>query len=271
MALAGNPYATLKEAYLQSIQKAKDADTALLEQKHNQEVEKANKNYEASARDAYVNYQKNSLELPEHLSAQGITGGASETAKVNLQTAYADALAKGNTAREGALTDLNNAYMNSLKALANQYLKQQSDAIADYDAKIAAWDEAKQAEIEAQQAAAARSYGYGGYGYSYGGGRSYGGGSASDYSDYADESPMYVEDPTPRMVNAANAVAGLFKQKKAPDSFLIARGQRKESPTQTKKIVPTYPSGAISMNYVNRGFQSFAPSKPSPKKKKGKR
>ena len=100
MALAGNPYATLKEAYLQSIQKAKDADTALLEQKHNQEVDKANKNYEASARDAYVNYQKNSLELPEHLSAQGITGGASETAKVNLQTAYADALAKGNSARD---------------------------------------------------------------------------------------------------------------------------------------------------------------------------
>ena len=259
MALAGNPYVSLKDAYLQSIKQAQAADNALLEQKHNQEVEKANKNYETAARDAYVTYQKSSQELPEHLSAQGITGGASETAKVNLQTAYADALAKGNTAKENSITDLNNAYMNSLKSLANQYLKQQSDAIADYDAKIAAWDEAEKAKIAAQEAAAAQAAAYRSYGGGrsyYGGGRSYrgGGGYSSDYSGYADEGVTYVENPTPRVVAAAKSLTNYLKGGKS-----------------SKKKIDTSPKGAISMNFVNRGFQSFAPSKPAPKRRKGKR
>lgn len=164
--MATNPYVALKAGYQQSMNDAKAADQALLQQKYDQDIASANRNYNNAANEAYIAYRQSQAALPEQLSSAGLSGGASESAMARLQAAYGNNLATNAAARQNALTELGNGYQNNLQSLQNSYLKQISDAIAEYDRLIAEW------EIQQEEAAAAAGrYGYG-YGYGRSGGSS---------------------------------------------------------------------------------------------------
>lgn len=184
MASANNPYVALKAGYQQSLNDAKAADQALLQQKYDQDIASANRNYNNAANEAYIAYRQSQAALPEQLSSAGLSGGASESAMARLQAAYGANLANNAAARQNAMTELGNGYQNNLMALQNSYLKQISDAIADYDRLIAEW--------EMQNAAAS------GYGYGYGGGGSGGGGAEGDSIYLTDD----VYDPLGKGGNA---------------------------------------------------------------------
>ena len=171
MASVNNPYVALKAGYEQSLNDAQAADQALLQQRYNQDVASANQNYNNAANEAYIAYRQGQAALPEQLSAAGLNGGASETAMARLQAAYGNNLATNAAARQNALTELGNGYQNNLMALQNSYMKQISDAIAEYDRLIAEWEEAN-----------APAYSSGGY--SYYGGRSGGSGGSGSETDY---------------------------------------------------------------------------------------
>lgn len=174
MASANNPYVALKAGYQQSLNDAKAADQALLQQKYDQDIASANRNYNNAANEAYIAYRQSQAALPEQLSSAGLSGGASESAMARLQAAYGANLANNAAARQNAMTELGNGYQNNLMALQNSYLKQISDAIADYDRLIAEW--------EMQNAPVATGGGGGGY---YRGG---GGGATTE------EKPFSYED-----------------------------------------------------------------------------
>lgn len=67
-------------------------------------------NYDNNAAQAYVNYARQQNELPEQLRAQGVNGGASESAMVRMANNYALNQANNNAARSAAMADLQSAY-----------------------------------------------------------------------------------------------------------------------------------------------------------------
>ena len=65
--------------------------------------------YEENARQAYINYLREQYAMPELLSAQGITGGATETAQLSLKNAYQNNLTDINQALAQAIRDIDNS------------------------------------------------------------------------------------------------------------------------------------------------------------------
>ena len=68
-----------------------------------------NRAYEDNAKQAYVNYLREQHAMPELLSAQGITGGATETAQLSLQNTYQNNLTDINQALAQAIRDIDNS------------------------------------------------------------------------------------------------------------------------------------------------------------------
>lgn len=85
-------------------------------------------NYDSAAAGNYVNYMKQQNALGEQLAAQGIRGGASESALARIGNNYA--LNQGNTTaqRYGALSQLQNAYDTNI---ANMRANMENDILAN--------------------------------------------------------------------------------------------------------------------------------------------
>jgi len=65
--------------------------------------------YQELARQAYINYMQGRRVLPHQLASVGLTGGASESALVALESAYRESLYAGDLARRRALDDIDGA------------------------------------------------------------------------------------------------------------------------------------------------------------------
>ena len=171
----------LKNAYLSQIKQAQTNEQNQLKQNYNTKVTEANKQYDKNANNAYINYRQSQKNLPEQLSNQGLTGGASESANLKLQTAYSQNLNNNETGRQSTIDKLTNDYNLDLGNINNAYLKQIADSTASYDRLIAQWNEEERLrqEEEAKERARASYYSSGGGSGSYGG--------YNDYSSYADE------------------------------------------------------------------------------------
>ena len=183
--IAYNPY---EEAYRESQRRLEEMEAQIREQNrlaveqgtNRLNAQKANINQAAdeNARQAYVQYMQSQKALPQQLAIQGVSGGATETANLGLQTAYQNNVNainqnKANRLQEidNAIVDLQNtgdlstveqvlannqaaldAYMNtfdkgvSYNKWANEYNAGRIDATRDYEAEqlqayLDAWEE----------------------------------------------------------------------------------------------------------------------------------
>ena len=95
-------------------------------------------NYDSTAAQAYVNYAKQKNALPEMLRSQGLTGGASESALVNMQNNYALNQSNNEASRAAAMAQLQNTYDTNIANLKSELDR----TVADNNYK------AKQQQIE---------------------------------------------------------------------------------------------------------------------------
>ena len=111
-----NPY----EAELAELRAYKERQEALIKEQNRLAVEQGvnrleaqksgiNQNAEDNARQAYIMHMQAKKALPQQLASQGITGGATETANLGLQTTYQNNVNTINQNKANALRDIDNA------------------------------------------------------------------------------------------------------------------------------------------------------------------
>lgn len=222
--MAVNPYLALKDAYLNQIKKAQTNEQNQLKQNYNADLKSANDQYDKSANNAYITYRQSQEKLPEQLSNQGLTGGASESANVRLQTAYSQNLNNNELGRQSTIDKLTSNYNNQLGDINNSYLKQIANSTADYDRLIAAWNEDERERLASGGGSGGRS--------SYGGS----GGYYNDYSDYADED-YSVE--VPDVLGTAKKVVGAVKKKNKPKKKSSSK-KGKNNKKNVRNSLPAY-------------------------------
>ena len=111
-----NPYEELEEYYRKAYQdleaQIREQNRLAVEQGTNRlNAQKANINQAAdeNARQAYVQYMQSQKALPQQLASQGISGGATETANLGLQTAYQNNVNSINQNKANRLQEIDNA------------------------------------------------------------------------------------------------------------------------------------------------------------------
>lgn len=121
-----------------------------------------NTNYNDSARNYYQLYKTQQAQLPENLSRLGVTGGASESAQLNLLNSYANNLYKNESGRNVQLAGVDQDYndkvaensINAANSMASAYLQmaQQQLQYQREDEEKAAEEQAAAEETAAAQA-----------------------------------------------------------------------------------------------------------------------
>lgn len=115
------PYIDAYNAYKANQDKIYQQQQDALKAQNTADTNKLNTQYDSTARQAYVQNMQSRNALPEQLKAQGINGGASETALINLANNYGKNIANNESARGTALGDLQQAYSNNLSSLSTNY------------------------------------------------------------------------------------------------------------------------------------------------------
>lgn len=115
------PYIDAYNAYKANQDKIYQQQQEALKSQNTADTNKLNSQYDSTARQAYVQNMQSKNALPEQLKAQGVTGGASETALINLANNYGKNIANNESARGTALGDLAQAYANNLSTLSTNY------------------------------------------------------------------------------------------------------------------------------------------------------
>lgn len=105
-------------------------------------------NYDSAAAGNYVNYMKQQNALGEQLAAQGIRGGASESALARIGNNYAQNQGNTTAQRYGALSQLQNAYDTNI---ANMRANMENDILANRLAM-------EQAQLQYEDTLAQREY-----------------------------------------------------------------------------------------------------------------
>lgn len=84
------------------------------------DINKLNGAYDSNARQYYIQNMQSQKGLNSQLAAQGINGGASESAMLRMNNAYGQNIAKNETGRQSDITSTRNAYETAM----NDYLAQ---------------------------------------------------------------------------------------------------------------------------------------------------
>ena len=147
--------------YLQYLQNAQTESSAALQNANEASKTAINAAYDDTARKYYQLYKTQNAKLPENLSLAGVTGGASESAQLNLLNTYANNLYNNESGRNTQLANVDQDYndkvaSNSISAansIADAYLQlaQQKIAYDREDAQLAA-----EAQKTAEEQAAAQ-------------------------------------------------------------------------------------------------------------------
>ena len=115
-----NPYGEIASAYAQQAQKNLSTQEQQMLQQLAASKQGAAANFDSNAAQAYINYAKQQNALPEQLRAQGINGGASESAMVRMQNQFAQNQSANNAARSAAMAQLQNTYDTNIANLRNE-------------------------------------------------------------------------------------------------------------------------------------------------------
>lgn len=114
--VAYNPY---EEAYRESQKRYEELEAQIKEQNRlaveqgtnrlNAQKSNINQSADENARQAYVQYMQSQKALPQQLASQGVSGGATETANLGLQTAYQNNVNAINQNKANRLQEIDNA------------------------------------------------------------------------------------------------------------------------------------------------------------------
>lgn len=127
--------------------------------------------FKNSASQAYVNKMIQQRDLPQRMAALGLTGGASETSQLKLNTMYGNNMNDLTKQRDSSINDLNlriaNARAegdNALGTIRNNFALQMAQAQAEFNQRLAEaelqkqlWEAEQEAERQRAAAAAAAS------------------------------------------------------------------------------------------------------------------
>lgn len=132
-----------------------DAKTQLATLGYEAQKGAVNHSYADMFRQLYIDRENSKKNLAQQLSAQGLTGGASESALLGIDTGYAEALRQGEQARIGALSELEQAILQAQLtgdlSYAQQALQLEQDRLDGYAGVL-------QMLLERQEDAAAEAY-----------------------------------------------------------------------------------------------------------------
>ena len=111
-----NPY---EEAYRESQKRLEEMEAQIREQNRlaveqgtnrlNAQKSNINQAADENARQAYIQYMQSQKALPQQLASQGVSGGATETANLGLQTAYQNNVNSINQNKANRLQEIDNA------------------------------------------------------------------------------------------------------------------------------------------------------------------
>ena len=177
--------------YQAAVQKAIEAQVQAATDQYNAQIENTGKEYEETARRAYVNKMMSQRNLDQEMAANGVYGGMADSQRIATETSYENNMHELTMQYQSTIAELEQAITNarlagdaqSAEAMAN-YLSQVQAQYASYlqnersiQAEVDMFNRqlAAQQEQEARAAAAAAASSGGGYssGYSGGGGGSY--------------------------------------------------------------------------------------------------
>lgn len=130
-------YAEALRAQQRARQRAYDAAAAAQRQQYENGVNNVNSAAERALQDAYVNKMQNQRTMNQGLTAQGMTGGASETALSRLLNSYDNSRASTENARLENLANLENTYLNNMASLRGILSNGQAGDISQYMSNIA--------------------------------------------------------------------------------------------------------------------------------------
>ena len=130
-------YAEALRAQQRARQRAYDAAAAAQRQQYENGVRNVNSAAEKALQDAYVNKMQNQRTMNQGLTAQGMTGGASETALSRLLNSYDNSRASTENARLENLANLENTYLNNMASLRGILSNGQAGDISQYISNIA--------------------------------------------------------------------------------------------------------------------------------------
>ena len=142
---AGTAYANILNGTIA----ANNAAAAQQISRYNTQKQQAQQDYDANARQAYIAYMQGQQRLPQMLAASGLTGGATETANLNLINGYNTNLGNLNIDRANALRAIDDnilaakyqaerdnagAYTSNMGNALNSYLGIMGDSLnSDYN------------------------------------------------------------------------------------------------------------------------------------------
>ena len=114
--IEANPY---EEAYKESQRRLEEMEAQIREQNRlaveqgtnrlNAQKTNINQAADENARQAYVQYMQSQKALPQQLASQGVSGGATETANLGIQTAYQNNVNAINQNKANRLQEIDNA------------------------------------------------------------------------------------------------------------------------------------------------------------------
>ena len=132
-----------KNAYKELENQIREQNRLAVEQGTNRlNAQKANVNQAAdeNARQAYVQYMQSQKALPQQLASQGVSGGATETANLGLQTAYQNNVNTINQNKANRLQEIDNAIVDLQNtgdlAMVEQVLANNQAALDAYTANF---------------------------------------------------------------------------------------------------------------------------------------
>ena len=142
-----NPYQDqvdyYKNAYKELENQIREQNRLAVEQGTNRlNAQKANVNQAAdeNARQAYVQYMQSQKALPQQLASQGVSGGATETANLGIQTAYQNNVNTINQNKANRLQEIDNAIVDLQNtgdlAMVEQVLANNQAALDAYTANF---------------------------------------------------------------------------------------------------------------------------------------
>ena len=146
-----DPYMDLYEAYQSQLQSNAASQKEYLQKMYGETADILNKNYDKSANNAYINYRQSQAQLPEQLSNLGITGGASESANLKLQSAYGTNLSNNEFSRNNDIASARRDLAQGTNEVDSDLNSQLANAYADYGLKSLEYKQTQEKEKKAKE------------------------------------------------------------------------------------------------------------------------
>lgn len=118
-------------------QRAYDAAAAAQRQQYQNSVNQVNAAADKALQDSYINRMQSQRTMNQGLTAQGLQGGASETALASLLNSYENSRNSTENARTDNLSNLETTYLNNMASLRGILSSGQAGDISQYMTNIA--------------------------------------------------------------------------------------------------------------------------------------